>query len=291
MDRGGQRLRAQQIGGTQLHRCGAEHERSSDSPSVGQSPRGDHRNTDSVNDSWQQRHRPGLRFDIGRQEHPPVAAGLGALGDHHVAAVLLEPDRLSTDRRRRHHDRTGPTDTLHELRSRQAEVEADDLGATPLHDPAGLVVERTARRPSRRAGPIDPELGVVARQRGSPSLQLGGRHLRELMTEEVDVQRSVRGPSELVDLLSELRARQHRRRQGTQAAGLRDRDRQRDPTRPRHRGLHDGDLDAQPGAIVHTDSHVDTLRNEPGVTDPAGSRTPLLAPRPLRRPRAPRQPS
>ena len=91
-----------------------------------------------------------------------MPSGLGALGDHHVATVLLEPDRLGEDRCRRHHDRTGSTDALDELGRRQAEVETDDLWAILLDDPAGLVVERTARRPSRRARPIDTELGVEA---------------------------------------------------------------------------------------------------------------------------------
>ena len=83
------------------------------------------------------------------------------------------------------------------------------------------------------------------------------------MAEEVDVERRLRRVAELVDLSGELLARQHRRRQRTEAAGSRDGDGQGDAAGAGHRRLHDRQLDAEAiGELTVVGSHARTLRRD-----------------------------
>ena len=100
---------------------------------------------------------------VGAQEHAPVAARLGALGDDRVAAVIRQP--LGLGHRRRRGDHPGPArpHPVEEIVRRQPEVEADDLRTELLDDLAAGVVERDDRHVVRD-GVGETELGVVRRQ-------------------------------------------------------------------------------------------------------------------------------
>ena len=86
------------------------------------------------------------------------------------------------------------------------------------------------------------------------------KELQNCGAKEVEVERSVGGLAELVDLLRKLFAGQHRRGQRTEAAGFGYRDGHGNAARPGHRGLHDEQLDSEPGAQLTADEHPRTLR-------------------------------
>ncbi len=86
-----------------------------------------------------------------------MAAGFGALRDDDVGAVLLEPDRLPHNGRRRDDDATRGLDAPDQCRTWQAEVKADDLGLQFLDQRAHRLIERRAvggRERRRRVEPL-----------------------------------------------------------------------------------------------------------------------------------------
>ena len=128
----------------------------------------------------------------------------------------------------------------------QPEVETDDFGTTPFNELARIFVERMSRRAGEHACPVDAELGIEACERLTPHVELRAGDLRFDVAEEVEVERRLRRMTELVDLGSDLLARQHRRRQRTKTADSRHSHGQSDATRAGHRRLHNRQLDAKP---------------------------------------------
>ena len=109
-------FRAAQIGGADLHARRPQRERRRDAAPVGDAAGRDHRHLHGIHHLRHQRKGAGLLGDIFGQEHAAMAAGFGALRDDDVGAVLLQPDRLPHDGRRRHHDAAGRLDALQQMR-------------------------------------------------------------------------------------------------------------------------------------------------------------------------------
>ena len=167
-------FRAAQIGAADLHAGRAERKRRRDAAPVGDAAGRDHRHLHRIDHLRHQRKRAGLLGDIVGQEHAAMAAGLRALRDDDVGAVLLQPDRFLHDGRRRHHDGAGRLDALDQRRIRQAEMEADHFRLQLLDERAHRFIERRAVGGVDRRRGIEPELLVIRRQ-AAPSIRLRAR--------------------------------------------------------------------------------------------------------------------
>jgi hypothetical protein len=89
MRRQHRRFRTMHVGAADLHGRGAERQRRHDPARVRDGAGGDHRHLHRVHHLRHQRKGADLRRQIVGQEHAAMAAGLVALGDDDVAAVLL----------------------------------------------------------------------------------------------------------------------------------------------------------------------------------------------------------
>ena len=98
------RFRAMQIGAADLHARRAEHEGRSDPAGIADGAGGDHRHLHRVGDLRNEREAAGLPGQIVAQEDAAMTAGLKALRDHRIDAVLLQPARLLDRRGRAQHE-------------------------------------------------------------------------------------------------------------------------------------------------------------------------------------------
>ena len=102
MQRAGRGLRAEQERGADLDPVRAQGQRGRDAARVGDATGRDDRDRHRVDHLRHQRHGAELGVEPVGQEHPAVPAGLDALRDDHVAAVVGQPAGLGHGRRRRH---------------------------------------------------------------------------------------------------------------------------------------------------------------------------------------------
>lgn len=97
-----------------------------------------------------------------------MAARLRSLGDHGVAALLLEEARVGHGRRRREDPGARRAHTREEGARGEAEVKAHDLGPDLLDHGAGRLVEGQLRRAGRGGPGIDSELLAIASEELAP---------------------------------------------------------------------------------------------------------------------------
>ncbi len=251
MQRIGAALRAQQVGGAQLHTSGAQGLRCRHALGIGDAAGGDHRYVQRGDQLRQQGEGAELGGQVLAEEDAAVAAGLQALGDHQVDAVLLQPEAFG-DRCRAGGDlRAGGAGALQQVGARQAEVEADQCGPVPLQHRGHCRVERLAGGAGRNVGWVDVEFGEQRCEHPVPGVE--GRRVGcwRLVTEEIDVVGSV-GQRLDGGQLGVQRCRiEHAGRDRTQPAGLAHRRGQQVILRTGHGCLDDRVLDAEEIAQVH----------------------------------------
>ena len=128
VQRHGLGFRRQQECRADLGAGSAQRQRRGDAPAVADAAGGDHRHFHRVDHLGHQRHGAGLAGHIVGQEHAAMAACFGALCDHRVAAVRLEPACFPDRRGRADDDDLLGLQALHQRGIGQAEMEARDLG-------------------------------------------------------------------------------------------------------------------------------------------------------------------
>ncbi len=137
-----------------------------------------------------------------------MAAGLGALRDDGIDAVLLEPDRLLHDGRRRDHDAAGRLDALEQRLVRQAEMEAHDFRLQFLDQFAHRGVERSAVGGVDRRRRIEPQFLVIRREPLLPLSLALGVGVDRLVAKEIHIDRRRHPLPDDIDLLARLLHRQ-----------------------------------------------------------------------------------
>ena len=137
-----------------------------------------------------------------------MAAGLGALRDDGIDAVLLEPDRLLHDGRRRDHDAAGRLDAPEQRRVRQAEMEAHDFGLQLLDQFAHCGIERGAVGGIDRRCRIESQLPVIRREPLCPLSLALGVGVGRLVAKEIHIDRRRHPLPDDIDLLARLLNRQ-----------------------------------------------------------------------------------
>ena len=162
-----------------------------------------------------------------------------------VDAVRLEPARLGDRGGGGHGHAAERLDPPEQVRRRQAEMEAHDLGLRLLDHRAERRVERHAHAGRHRRRRIDAELLVVGLEPLAPARLARVVELRRRVAEEIEVDRLVRARTVFRDLVARLLGVEHRERQRRQAARLRHRDREFEIHRARHRREHDRMLDLE----------------------------------------------
>jgi hypothetical protein len=182
--------------------------------------------------------------DVLGEEHAAVAAGLVALRDHSIGAVLLEPHRLGGNRGRAQHDRPRSLDPLEKRSIGQAEMEAHDLGLELFDHLAERGVERRAAARRHRCRRIDAQFLVIGLEPVAPARfpRIVGHRRR--VTEEIQVDRLVGHGADFRELLAQRLRGEHRARQRAEAARRAYRRHQLMIHGARHRREHDRVLDA-----------------------------------------------
>ena len=203
------RFRATQIGTADLHAGGAERKRRRDAAPVRDAAGGDNGDLRRVDHLRHQCERPRLLGNIVGQEHAAMAAGLGALGDDGIDAVILEPDRLLHDGRRRYHDAAGRLDAREQRLVRQAEMEAHDFGLQLLDQFAHRRVERGAIGGVDRLSRVEPEFLVIRRKPLLPLSLASGVGVDRLVAKEIHIDRRRHPLPDNIDLLARFLNRQH----------------------------------------------------------------------------------
>ena len=149
-------LRAEQVGGADLHAGGAERQRRRDALRVGDAAGGDHRDASPPARSAApaRRCRPACVRSSERNmpRWPPASRPCAMIG---VDAARLEPARL-VDRRRRGEDLRAPgSHARQQLGGRQAEMEAHDGRPELLEHVGGLGAEGRAPGPGGDRARVD----------------------------------------------------------------------------------------------------------------------------------------
>ena len=174
-----------------------------------------------------------------------MAAGLVALGDDRVAAVIGKPLCLAGGGGGGHHLGAAGLDAIQQAALRQAEMEADDLRLELLDDLAGDVIEGLAIDRGHGLCGIDGELFVVSGQPRLPLRLAGGVGLRRLVGEEVQVQRLCGPLANDAEVLADLLRARSGAGEGAEAARFGHGDRQFRRTRAGHGREDDRMLDAE----------------------------------------------
>src|SRR6185503_16308050 len=147
------------------------------------------------------------------QEDAAVAAGLKALRDHRISAVLFEKARLRDGRCGRQYDAAG---CLHPAQQRslgQAEMKAYHRWPQFLHHGAERRIEWSAVAGRDRRRRVDRKLLVVRPEPLAPSVLARIVWHRRRVTEEIEIDRLVGPLAKLLDLRTQLVRRQHGARQ------------------------------------------------------------------------------
>jgi hypothetical protein len=245
MHLGGDRLGAEQEAGADLHTVGAEHQRRGDAASVRDPAGGDDGYRHRVDHLRHQGHRADLSGHIRREEHGSMATGFGALSDHDISTVILQPSGLVHGGRRRQDRRSCRAHTLDEGSVRHAELKADHRRPQVFNDLARGRSERCTYRTGRSPIACNSQFGVVRREHAGPLRVLLRVVDRHPVTEEIEVDRSLRALADLADLAAYGVGVEQRARQRSQTTGASDLDCQRGVARTGHRRLDDGHLDPQ----------------------------------------------
>ena len=207
------RLRRAKKGRADLHRVGAERECGLDAPSVRDAAGGDNRHLHGIAHLRQQREKSRLPIRVARQEHGAMAARFLALCDHRISAMRFEPARFGHRRRGRQNHRAGLLDAREQGGRRHAEMKRDDGRLRFFNDGAERLVERIAHDTGFDLRRIDALFAVIGRERRAPGMLRSFILRGSFVTEEVDVQRSIRRRANDCDLLTQLRGGDHRRRE------------------------------------------------------------------------------
>ncbi len=191
-----------------------------------------------------------------------MAAGLGALRDHRVAPVIGQPASLVDGRGAGQHPGAGGPHAGHQIRIREPEMKADDLGVQLLDQLAPRCVERFEVDHRARGIGVEPVLGVVTAQPTPPPVARYGNDVRACMAEEVDVHRARCGRPDHRELSAYLVDVAQRTGQRTQPTCPTDCDRQRRAVGAGHRRLDDRHVNTQQlqqprlRPIRHRHSHI-----------------------------------
>jgi len=133
-----------------------------------------------------------------------MAACFIPLRDDGIDATSFQPERFLYGRRRRNDSATSGLDPSQQVLGRQAKMKAHDFGFCVRYDAAHGFAKRSYVQTGRRRFVVDPKLTIIRRQPIMPSALAASVGFRLGMTEEVDVDRSARQPTQLLNGLRRL---------------------------------------------------------------------------------------